>query len=129
MVGFSTVRSHGAIIASDSFESYTPGLTLNGQNGGTGSATYNGVDLLVNPTSLSEATPTLTATNPAGTGVATFDNFVVRTARTDAGSQYNFDNLTIGTTFADVVPTPEPASMLVLLPLAGLLMRARRRVS
>ena len=94
---------------------------------GTGSTTYNVVDLFVNPTSLNESTPTLTATNAAGTGVSTFDNFVLRTARTDAGSIYNFDQLTIGTTYADVVPVPEPASVgLLALAGAGLLARRRR---
>jgi hypothetical protein len=95
---------------------------------GAGSSTYNTVDLFVNPTSLDESSPTLTATNVANAGVSSFNNFVLCTARTDAGSLYDFDNLTIGTTFADVVPTPEPGCLGLLgLSGLGLLRRSRRR--
>jgi hypothetical protein len=93
---------------------------------GAGSSTYNVMDLFLNPTSLDESTPTLTATNAAGTGVGTFDNFVLRTARTDASSLYDFDNLTIGTTFADVVPAPEPGTLGLLGVCAVGMLRRRR---
>jgi MYXO-CTERM domain-containing protein len=93
---------------------------------GAGSSTYNVVDLFLNPTSLDESSPTLTATNAAGSGVSQFDNFVLRTARTDAGSLYDFDQLTIGTTFADVVPAPEPGALGVLGVCAVAVGRRRR---
>jgi hypothetical protein len=95
---------------------------------GAGSNTYNVVDLYVNPTSLDESAPTLTATNAANSGVGTFDNFVLRAARTDAGSLYDFDNLTIGTTFADVVPAPEPGTLGLLGMVAVGMLRRKRRV-
>jgi hypothetical protein len=94
---------------------------------GSGSSTYNVVDLFVNPTSLNESTPTLSATAAANTGVSTFDNFMLRTARTDVGSLYNFDQLTIGTTFADVVPIPEPTTAAAAAAGVGLLLIRRRR--
>lgn len=91
---------------------------------GTGSSTYNVVDLFLNPTNVDESSPTLTASSTAGSGVASFDNFVLRTARTDAGVTYTFDQLTIGTTYLDVVPEP---SMLSVAGLAILGLRRRRR--
>jgi hypothetical protein len=92
----------------------------------TGAAgAYDTIDFFVNPTSQTEGTPNATVTNATAT-VTSFNNFVVRSARTDAGSTYTFDNLTIGTTFADVVPTPEPGA-LGLVGLGAVAGLARRR--
>lgn len=94
-----------------------------------GSSTYNQIDLYVNPTTLTEpATATATSTVAAGTGTASVSNFILRTARTEAADSYFYDNLTIGTTYADVVSAvPEPAAAGLLGAAAvGLLCRRRR---
>lgn len=96
----------------------------------SGSTVYNQVELFLNPTSDIEGSPTLIATSTAGTGTGTYSNFILRTARLDDGNTYNFDALTIGTTFADVVPTtaiPEPSTLALLaVPVAGWLWRRQR---
>ena len=117
-------RAGATTLATSGIAANTTYLVVGRVSRGAGSNAYNVVDLFVNPTSLSESTPTLTATGPANTGASSFSSFILRTARTDAGSQYNFDNLTIGTTFADVVPEP---GALGLLALGGLGLLARRR--
>ena len=97
-----------------------------------GSSTYNQVDLFVNPSSGTEPTATITRTAAADAAgePASLSNFIFRTARLDAGDLYTFDNLTIGTTYADVVPVPEPASAgLLALAATGLLAQAPPGVS
>lgn len=90
----------------------------------SGSSTYNEVNLYLNPDSFSEpGTATATATSTAGTGAATMSNFILRTARLEAGDSYLVDELRIGTTYADVIPEPGTA----LLALGGLAVLAARR--
>ena len=48
-------------------------------------------------------------TKSGDTGMSSFNRFSLRTARLDGTDVYQIDNLTIGSTFADVVP--EPARM------------------
>jgi hypothetical protein len=97
-----------------------------------GSNTFNRIDLFLNPTSdVEPGTPDADFTFAAnGTGtVGSLQYFNIRTARTDSGDQYLFDNVTIATSFADavsgVVPEPSTAA-LVGLAAAGLLARRRR---
>jgi hypothetical protein len=92
-----------------------------------GSSTYNRVDLFLNPSSAEEpAAPTAFREAAVGQGATSITNFIVRTARLEAGDQYFIDNLVIGTTFADAV-VPEPTSAGVLgAAAAGLLLRRRR---
>jgi hypothetical protein len=92
----------------------------------SGSSAFNRVDLFLNPTTMTEpGTATVFREAPAGSGPPTISNFIVRTARLDAGDQYFIDNLTIGTTYADVVPEPGSAGALSIAALACL--RRRRR--
>lgn len=95
----------------------------------SGSATYNRVDLYLNPTSAEEPlTATAFREALAGQGAPSISNFIVRTARLEAGDVYLIDNVMIGTTFADAV-VPEPASAgCACVAALGLLLR-RRRVS
>ena len=72
-------------------------------NGGTN---YNQVDLYLNPDTLTEGTPLATATYGGTNGVSSVSNLIVRTARLETGDQYFLDNVTIGSTYADVVPEP-----------------------
>ena len=92
---------------------------------GAGSSTYNRIDLYVNPTTLTEpVAATATGTSAAGTGAASVSNLIVRTARLDAGDEYFLDNVTIGTSYGDVVP--EPGALGLLGAGAGLFLRNRR---
>lgn len=90
-----------------------------------GSSNYNRVDLWVNPSSLTESTPTLSAAFSSGTSTATLSNLILRTARLDSGDTYYFDHLTIGTTYGDVVPEPGTLA-LASGAIAAALLRRRR---
>ena len=93
---------------------------------GTGSTDYNRVDLFINPTSGTEPSPTYTVSGVDST-IKTISSFNVRTARFSTTDVYSIDNVSLGSTFADVVPTPEPGSLALLgLGAAGLLRRKRR---
>ena len=117
-------------------QGFTPTLLVAGQtyfvvgkfSKGTGSSTYNQVDMFLNPSSNVEpGLATATATSTINTGTGTYSNFILRSARTDSGSTNNFDALTIGTTFADVVPIPEPSILAwLIVPAVGLLWHRSR---
>jgi len=89
----------------------------------TSGGNYNRIDLFVNPPDLNEP-GTAAATQAADSGVATVSLLGLRTFQTDVGDKYQFDDVRIGTSFADVVP--EPGSVGVL-GAAGLMWLGRRR--
>jgi hypothetical protein len=98
-----------------------------------GAASYNRVDLYLNPTSDVESAqlPIATRIGPA-TGLSQLSVFNVRTARLTAGDDTAFlDNIRIGTSFADVVtPTPEPSGLVTMgigVGVIGLYRRLRGR--
>lgn len=87
-------------------------------------ANYDSISLFVNPDSQTEpGTPDAEAT--ANSGLSSFDNFLARSAFHEDGDSFLIDELTIATTFAEVVPIPEPSS--ALLGLLGLIPLLRRR--
>lgn len=88
-------------------------------------ATFNRIELFLDPGATEPGSPTAIATSAGGTGPATLGNFTVRTARLEATDVFSIDNLRIGTTFADVVP--EPASIGVLVAAACGALASRRR--
>jgi hypothetical protein len=86
---------------------------------------YNRVDLFINPATTTEPV-TPDATDAADSTVSTLSVFGIRTFNTDVGDRYQFDEIKVGTTFADVVPEPATAGLLTLAG-ATLLGRRRRR--
>ena len=101
------------------------GYTFNG--------TGNEYDLWLNPTSLGGSAPTADLSYTGGTDMASLSYFFLqqRNNASNAGAVFNFDELRIGTSWADVTPTgvPEPTTFaLGGLGLLGLILvrRARR---
>jgi hypothetical protein len=86
---------------------------------GVGSA-YNTINAWLNPAYGDSGTPPVTQTLASGgvaaIGYAFFRNFDSNNGGTDltANDFWTVDNLVIGTTWADVVPVPEPTSMALL---------------
>jgi hypothetical protein len=86
------------------------------------SATYNRLDLYINPSSLTEPV-TADAVRSADSTISTISFFSLRTANLDAADRVQFDELRLGTTFADVVPEPATG---VLMMLGAMLLGSRR---
>ena len=81
------------------------------------------VNLYVNPT------PGLAAPDVAATSASVSDFYFDRIrlqSGLDGGETFNFDEVRLGTTYADVSPAPEPTSIL-LLGITGVGLLARRR--
>ena len=75
---------------------------------------YNQIDLFLNPSTLTEGTPTISK-NVASATMTGVSNLIVRTARMESTDQYYVDDVTIGTTYADVVQVPEPTTPLLVV--------------
>jgi hypothetical protein len=95
-----------------------------------GSANYNRTDLYINPGLTEPVTSDATATSNV-TGLSSVSLFTVRSFQPELGDTVLFDELRIGTTFADVLPTPaaipEPSTpLLILLGTSGLALLRRR---
>lgn len=82
------------------------------------------MEFFLNPTSLTEPAPTVTDVESAG--FDSFSYFTIRALGIEADDRYFFDELRIGTSFADVV-IPEPSSALLGLGAFGLAALRRRR--
>jgi len=86
---------------------------------------YNRFDLFVNPTSNVEGVPSASLTFDSD--MSMIDFFSLRLAFIDTGDAYRFDELRIGTEFADVVTIlPEPATA-ALGVLGAMMLGLRRR--
>jgi hypothetical protein len=85
------------------------GYTFNG--------TGNEFDLWLNPTDLGGSTPTADISSTAGTDMASLSYFFLqqRNNTSSLGAAFYFDELRIGTTWADVTPTgvPEPSTFVL----------------
>ncbi len=86
---------------------------------------YTDVKLFINPTSNVEANQTAMAMGNYHGGMDAASDWIFRTARLVWGDHFYVDNMTLGTTFADVVP--EPASIISLMGIGGLALLRRRR--
>lgn len=77
---------------------------------------YNRADVFINPTSVVEGDHSPTATFTGASGISSLSDVIFRTARHETGLDwYYIDNVTVGTTFSDVVPVPEPAALALAL--------------
>jgi len=85
----------------------------------TSGGNFNRVELFVNPSSdIEPGSPSVTDNGDSLNTSIPF--FSLRTTNLDADDRYQFDELRVGTTFADVVPIPEPSTWMLLI-LGGLL--------
>jgi hypothetical protein len=92
---------------------------------------YTTANLWVNPVYTSSGTPNATLTQ-GGSGLTTsLSSFGFRSANLDTGDKVYYDTLRIGTTWADVVPVPEPATFiagaLLVLPFGASTIRFIRK--
>jgi len=91
---------------------------------------YDRTDVYLNPLSNDESAHT-PITRTGASGATTLSELIFRTARHESGLDwYYIDNVMVGTTFADVVPIPEPSAVALCLVAAGTLslaMMAGRR--
>jgi hypothetical protein len=91
------------------------------------STNFNRVELFVNPSSdIEPGSPSVTDNGDSLNSSMPF--FSLRTVNMDADDRYQFDELRVGTTFADVVPIPEPSTWMLLI-VAGSLLSRRRLVA
>jgi hypothetical protein len=92
-----------------------------------GSATYNQVELFVNPTSDVESSTNCAyyLKSVGDTTIASATEYVFRNASYVAGGVTYIDNFALGQTFADVVPEPMTMGLLVVGGIATLLRRRR----
>ena len=94
---------------------------------GASGANYDQMDLFINPTSGTEP-GTTSATDVADAGFSSLSHFTIRTNAVDANDAFLFDELRVGTTFADVVPViPEPSVGLLAIAGLGVAIARRRR--
>ena len=76
---------------------------------------YDRTDVYINPVSNDESAHT-PITRTGTSGATTLSELIFRTARHESGLDwYYIDNVMVGTTFADVVPIPEPSSLALWL--------------
>ncbi|MEX0775888.1 MAG: PEP-CTERM sorting domain-containing protein [Phycisphaeraceae bacterium] len=87
-----------------------------------GSSNFNRIDLFIDPASSTEPV-TANATQTGDSGLGGISVFGVRSFNFDSGDIYQFDSVRIGTTFADVIPEPASAALL----LGGVLACLNRR--
>jgi len=90
-----------------------------------GSSNYNKMDLWLNPTTTTEGAAGVTITQDLG--VSAVDTFYLRGGNSGASAVLDLDNISIGTTYQDVV-IPEPSSLsLLAVALGTVFVWARKR--
>jgi hypothetical protein len=91
----------------------------------TPSGNYDMVDIAVNPGATEPTTWTVSTTGDTGTSVL---SSIVFFSGGSANAPFRFDNLAVGTSFADVTAVPEPATAGLVL-CGAMLLGLRRRTS
>lgn len=92
-------------------------------DGADSAVNYDRLELFLNPSTLTQPV-VASATSDRDMTISTLKQFNLRTVNLDSNDNYQFDELRIGTTWADVVP--EPAS-LGLIGLVAMMAGRRRR--
>jgi len=106
----------------DSTFSTVQGTTyfLVGKFSKTSGGNYNRIDLFINPSSDIEP-GSADAFSTGDSGITSVAFFTMRSSGMTLGDFYNFDELRVGTTFADVVPVPEPGTWSLIFVSVGLI--------
>lgn len=123
---FSRYGTQGAVFANQSVNTETDYFLILKISKVNSSATYNAVQLFINPFSNVETEQTTVLSSFGETGLSSITQWVFRVARTDLDDAFYMDEFRLGTDFASVVPIPEPAT-LSLVGIAGLALLRRRR--
>ena len=118
--------SGGSSVNSTTSVSDATTFFLVGKISKTSTGNYNRMELFVNPTTLTEP-GVVSATQNADSGTAAISHFTLRISNLETADQYRFDELRIGTTWADVVAVPEPATYAAFAGGLGLMIAALRR--
>lgn len=118
--GGATVQSSISIVQATTY-------LLVGKISKVSSSNYNRMELFVNPATLNETGVVATQNASAATAAASF--FTVRVSNIESSDQYQFDELRIGTEWADVVVSavPEPSSWAALTGACGLMLAFGKR--
>jgi len=94
---------------------------------GLTASNYDTLEFWVNPEAGDEFTPDGVSTISGGIPFSTFSDMGIRSVNLDAGDNVLFDNFTYADSWTDIVPVPEPSSLIMLALSASSFLLKRRR--